>query len=585
MRRVIVFAASAIVWAVLVSNSAPALQTSGGSGPGGSSSGAGNGAGSLASPLGRHLLVILLDDAPLHASFADFAGFLDDPTSEVSTTSALYAHTPNLDALAAGGLRFLAFRTAPVCSPTRASLLTGRHAFRHGVGTVLLPNRDGPVGLGGLAEFGDGEFAAPSILQALDGAGVGTALIGKVHLSTWTDQEFAHNPGRFGSGWTILERIAAPETFLSTQLRNLNQTPVPGSPHAFDGSYYNYFSNDGVDNADLFSVTEYATSWQVDRAIEYFQTLPINQRAFCLLSFNACHSPFGRPGNPNDPSRDFPPPGLYHTQEYADDVELALQNDIDTTWPQYMASMEAIDVEVGRLLAAIPQRVRAGLSILVLGDNGIEGAMADGHRTWGKDFGPDWNSLIDDHGEARLKGSVYQWGSTTCAFWSGPGRRTIDLPTAGTATWAMIDAVDVAATVADYFGVSLAPSDGHSFLPVVYEGVEAREHARQETLAEQFWPCGDWRNIQTGDAPDEFLERGYQRWLDGSMFANGAGGRFALVRRFTGGAWHDELYRLNGEDGAPDDLFERQDLIALGGYEEQHAEMLARLEDLLDSTL
>ncbi|MEP6593436.1 MAG: sulfatase-like hydrolase/transferase, partial [Acidobacteriota bacterium] len=42
-----------------------------------------------------------------------------------------YHHTPNIDRLAARGMRFTdAYAAAPVCSPTRATLLTGRHPAR-----------------------------------------------------------------------------------------------------------------------------------------------------------------------------------------------------------------------------------------------------------------------------------------------------------------------------------------------------------------------------------------------------------------------------------------------------------------------
>ena len=42
--------------------------------------------------------------------------------------------TPHLDKMAAGGLRFTRFyAAAPVCSPTRGSVLTGRHPYRYGI--------------------------------------------------------------------------------------------------------------------------------------------------------------------------------------------------------------------------------------------------------------------------------------------------------------------------------------------------------------------------------------------------------------------------------------------------------------------
>lgn len=49
--------------------------------------------------------------------------------------------TPNLDALHARSLRFTKFQVSPTCSPTRASLLTGRHEFKNG-GTHTINERE-----------------------------------------------------------------------------------------------------------------------------------------------------------------------------------------------------------------------------------------------------------------------------------------------------------------------------------------------------------------------------------------------------------------------------------------------------------
>lgn len=54
--------------------------------------------------------------------------------------------TPNLDALAARGVRFEQYRVNAVCSPTRASLLTGRTAFRAGVPTPIPDQSALPAG-------------------------------------------------------------------------------------------------------------------------------------------------------------------------------------------------------------------------------------------------------------------------------------------------------------------------------------------------------------------------------------------------------------------------------------------------------
>jgi arylsulfatase A-like enzyme len=60
--------------------------------------------------------------------------------------------TPNLDALAAGGMRFENCFAAPLCAPSRALLMTGRYAFRTGVidnghGAQATPDKDGCVAL------------------------------------------------------------------------------------------------------------------------------------------------------------------------------------------------------------------------------------------------------------------------------------------------------------------------------------------------------------------------------------------------------------------------------------------------------
>src|SRR5687768_16686687 len=76
-----------------------------------------------------NIVVILLDDI----------GFAD-----TSTFGGL-AQTPELDKLAAGGLRYNNFHTTALCSPTRAALLTGRNHHRVGFGIIA----DGAAGYPG----------------------------------------------------------------------------------------------------------------------------------------------------------------------------------------------------------------------------------------------------------------------------------------------------------------------------------------------------------------------------------------------------------------------------------------------------
>src|SRR5215813_7997930 len=81
-------------------------------------------------------------------------------------------HTPNLDRMAAEGVRFTQFYSAnPVCSPSRAALLTGRYPTRTGVNRVLNPNDTTGLALN-----------ETTLAQMLKGAGYRTMCIGKWHL-------------------------------------------------------------------------------------------------------------------------------------------------------------------------------------------------------------------------------------------------------------------------------------------------------------------------------------------------------------------------------------------------------------------
>jgi arylsulfatase A-like enzyme len=84
--------------------------------------------------------------------------------------------TPNLDGLAAGGVRFSQFYNGARCSPSRASLLTGLHPHQTGIG--ILTNDDRPRGYAGTLNRN-----CVTIAEVLKSAGYRTAMAGKWHLA------------------------------------------------------------------------------------------------------------------------------------------------------------------------------------------------------------------------------------------------------------------------------------------------------------------------------------------------------------------------------------------------------------------
>jgi arylsulfatase A-like enzyme len=108
-----------------------------------------------------NVVIVLLDDT----GFAQFGCYGSD------------IDTPNVDALAAGGLQFTNFHVTPLCSPTRASLLTGRS--QHAVGMRAVSNfRTGfPNMLGHITHH------AATVAEVLRQEGYATFCVGKWHLA------------------------------------------------------------------------------------------------------------------------------------------------------------------------------------------------------------------------------------------------------------------------------------------------------------------------------------------------------------------------------------------------------------------
>ena len=111
--------------------------------------------------------------------------------------------TPNIDMLAASGARLEAFYVQPVCSPTRAALMTGRYPMRHGLQVgVVRP----------WAQYGL-PLEERTLPQALQEAGYVTAICGKWHLGHFqqaylpTQRGFLHQYGHYNGALDYFTHI------------------------------------------------------------------------------------------------------------------------------------------------------------------------------------------------------------------------------------------------------------------------------------------------------------------------------------------------------------------------------------------
>ncbi|MFT4621421.1 MAG: arylsulfatase A-like enzyme [Myxococcota bacterium] len=228
--------------------------------------------------------------------------------------------TPNIDALAAEGVRFTNAYSAPACSPTRAALLTGRYGRRTGIGEVVFLRRD-PEGLS------RDEITLPEMLQLADEPW-STLIVGKWHLAVTADPDFARDPLEQG-----FDHHAG-------SLDNLTVT-VEDRP----GVGYHLWEKT-VDGVTAWEET-YATTDSVDEALARIPEMA--EPWLTYVAFNAIHTPF-----------QLPPPELTPTTE-----------DQPYVPPVIVAGMtEALDIEIGRLLDGLDPALRERTVILLVSDNG-----------------------------------------------------------------------------------------------------------------------------------------------------------------------------------------------------------------------
>lgn len=182
--------------------------------------------------------------------------------------------TPNLDKLAYGGLRFTNFHTNSMCSPTRASLLTGRNAHAAGVSMVAEFHNGFPNTRGRIAK------QTGTLAEILRGAGYNTIAVGKWHLTPGDEQSFA---GPFDS-WPTGRGFEHYYGFLNGETDQYHPDLVE----------YNRRVDPPATPAEGYHLTEDLT----DKAISFVreqQAAAPGHPFFLYLSYGATHAPHQAP--------------------------------------------------------------------------------------------------------------------------------------------------------------------------------------------------------------------------------------------------------------------------------------------------
>jgi arylsulfatase B len=351
---------------------------------------------------------------------------------DVGFNGATDIKTPNLDKLAAEGAKFTQFYVQPMCTPTRAALMTGRYPFRYGLQTAVIPS----VSAYGLDTT---EWLLP---QALKEAGYNTAIIGKWHLGH-ADKKYW--PKQRGFDYQYGAMIGELDYFT----------------HEEHGVLDWYRNNKPVREKG------YTTQLLGDDAVKYVNAQNPNKPFYLYLTFNAPHTPYQAP------------------KEYIN----RYSNIADPTRRIYAGMVTCLDDEVGRIVAALDKRDNT--LILFHSDNGgtrnamFAGVIADMLKV----------KIPCDNGPYRDgKGTLYEGATRVCAFANWPGHikpatvveliHAVDIyPTfaalagASTAKCKPLDGVNVWDTIAEG-----KPSPRHE---IVYNVEPFRGAVRQ----------GDWKLV------------------------------------------------------------------------------------------
>jgi arylsulfatase len=211
-----------------------------------------------ARPGAPNVLYIVLDDVG-YGQLSPFGGLCE---------------TPNLDRLAANGLRYTNFHTTALCSPTRTCLLTGRNHHSNGMATIV-ENASGFPGYNGVVPFENGFLS-----EMLTPHGYAAYAVGKWHLTPHQEMNMAARKDR----WPLGRGFERYYGFMGGDTNQWNPDLV--------------YDNHHIEQPRSVEEGYHLTEDLADRAIEFvtdLRNVAPDKPFFLYFCTGACHAPHHAP--------------------------------------------------------------------------------------------------------------------------------------------------------------------------------------------------------------------------------------------------------------------------------------------------
>jgi arylsulfatase A-like enzyme len=338
--------------------------------------------------------------------------------------------TPELDRMAKAGMRFERFyAAAPVCSPTRGSVLTGRHPHRYGIPT---------------ANKGHLKRDEITIAEVLKDQGYATGHFGKWHLGTLAP-DYSGKKGRDPEKNHLTPGMSGFDEWFSTEYSVCTWDPYdPKNAHngITDPRVLFFHNGRNIVDGPADGLVGDTARMVMDKALPFIEKASkAEQPFFTVIWFHAPHEPVV--GGP----------------EF-----LAMYPGLDENTQHYYAVITAVDRQMGRLRDSLQEWGVANDTMLwFTADNGPEGNPGKKGRSQG----------TADPFRGR-KRSLYEGGVRVPGLLEWPGKAK-----AGRDTSVASVTSDYFATVLDVLGYKLPvedrrPYDGISLLPLIEGKVSKR---------------------------------------------------------------------------------------------------------------